>query len=737
MFQLDADNSLVDMNVNKVPELSDDWLSEDDKLLRQAARIQQQRNANLLPSEPGVAPPGSIMQPDDDSDYDDMSVLLPRDDDDLDSDSEDEGSRPAKTKTKTKVKPTVTISAKRERRNQRRNRKFYSPEYVNACLEKQRSRDEANHALLVKTGDLFLREMETFLDSPSDRQTAFFVALHQVRTDDDGLLDSVHPMAFATKANSDDTPTLFEAMRSPDSEGFYQAMVEEIELLENDFEAWEVVPRSVPIEKGKSILGTTWAFKRKRYPDGRVRKLKARLCIRGDQQIEGVDFFDTYAPVVGWSTVRLLMVLAVVLGLMSVQVDYTNAFIQAPIDDEVYCEMPQMFRAEGYVIRLKRNVYGLRQAPLNFFLLLKQALEQRGFVQSVNDPCLFATEEGVICLCYVDDCIWYAKDKDLIYKIIKDLQEPANPEHLPMKLKEESDIAGFLGIEIKRHDDGTLELLQTGLIGRILRVMKLEDAVSTHTPAAKVALGKDEDGPERNDTWSYSSVVGMMMYLAVNSRPDIAFAVNQCARFTHTPKRCHEVALKKIARYLKGTMDRGMCIKAEENLRLDLYADADFAGLWGAEGPNDPTSVKSRSGNLVTFGGVPIVWLSKLQSEIALSTAESEYISLSTGLRTLLPLRQLLQEVCGFLKIERDKLSLISTVWEDNQATLKMVNAPFPNMTPRTKHIACKYHWFRSHVKDGEIECKYIKSEEQRADIFTKGLVKQDFEEKRKMLMGW
>jgi len=176
------------------------------------------------------------------------------------------------------------------------------------------------------------------------------------------------------KANAEDTPNFHQAMNSEDAEGFYHAMEEEYDLLKSQFDAWEIVPCSVPEAHGKNILGTTWAFKRKHYPDGHVKKLKAWLCIHGDQQMEGIDFFETYSPVIAWSTVRLLMVLSVVLELKLIQVDYTNAFVQAPINDEVYCEMPCMVQQEGYVLQLKQNVYGLQQ--VNFFLLLKEALEQ-------------------------------------------------------------------------------------------------------------------------------------------------------------------------------------------------------------------------------------------------------------------------------------------------------------------------------------------------------------------------
>ena len=726
----------LDDEVEDVPELGIDWLNEDELREKQERIRRRAQGLNRLPDLPeGVATP---LRGDDDDDDDEIPPVIVQDVEPDDEDNDAEGLQPA---IDDDPAPPVVVQQPGPvrggpRRVPRRNPRYYGEEFVNVADRTERVREFEEHFGLMTSGDLLLRDMGSFLKNPKDCQTTMYCALHDTKVDEDGLLDSIHPLAFAAKANAEDTPNFHQAMNSEDAEGFFRAMEEEYDLLESEFEAWEIVPRSIPESRGKNILGTTWAFKRKRYPDGSVRKLKARLCIRGDQQVEGVDYFETYAPVVAWSTVRLLMVMSVVLGLKSVQVDYTNAFVQAKIEDEIYCEMPRMFQREGYILRLKRNVYGLRQAPLNFFLLLKEALEQRGFVQSRYDPCLFSSGK-VICLCYVDDCIFYSRAEDDIWDVISDLKEPKNKEHLTMKLAQESDIAGFLGIDIRKHDNGTIELVQSGLIKRILRVMKLEDSAGKPTPAASKPLGKDDDGPNRVETWSYPSVVGMMMYLSVNSRPDIAFAVHQCARFTHCPKRSHEVALKRIARYLKGTSDRGMIIRPSEDLRLDLYADADFAGLWGAEHGMDPTSVKSRTGNLITLGGTPIVWMSKLQSEISLSTAESEYISLSTGMRTLLPLRELLEEVCRFLQIERDSLSLVSTVWEDNQAALKIATAQFPNMSPRTKHIGIKYHWFRSHVEPGKIEVRYINTTEQRADIFTKGLVQKDFEEKRAMLMGW
>jgi hypothetical protein len=186
------------------------------------------------------------------------------------------------------------------------------------------------------------------------------------------------------------------------------------------------------------ILPTTWAFKCKRYPDGRIRKFKARFCARGDRQIEGIDFFDTFAPVVNWTTVRLLLILSAILGLSTKQVDYTAAFVHAPIDKDpnwdsmteeerarsgVYLHMPRGFNQPGKVLKLKRSLYGLRQSPRNFFLYLKSKLESIGFEANIDiDPCLFISKK-VICLVYVDDTLFFSPRDDFIDEVIDQLSK--------------------------------------------------------------------------------------------------------------------------------------------------------------------------------------------------------------------------------------------------------------------------------------------------------------------------
>jgi hypothetical protein len=257
--------------------------------------------------------------------------------------------------------------------------------------------------------------------------------LLQFETDvKEGTVEEMHPMALATKADAEDNPTWEQAMNGPDAEGYMEAAKKEIHTLKNK-NAWEVVDR----KDWMNVLPSTWAFKCKRYPDGMVRKLKARFCARGDRQVEGVDYFDTFAPVVNWTTIRLMLILSVILNLATVQVDYTAAFLHAPIDRDpnwdnlseeekkksgVYIQMPRGFGQPGKVLKLKRSLYGLRQSPRNFFLHLKSKLESVGLKsQDEVDPCLFVSDK-VICIVYVDDCLWFSPRKEWIDEVLDTLQ---------------------------------------------------------------------------------------------------------------------------------------------------------------------------------------------------------------------------------------------------------------------------------------------------------------------------
>jgi hypothetical protein len=230
----------------------------------------------------------------------------------------------------------------------------------------------------------------------------------------------------------------------------------------------------------------------------------------------------------------------------------------------------------------------------------------------------------------------------------------------------------------------------------------------------------------------------MLMYLSSNAHPEIQFSVHQCARFTHCPRASHKEAVKHIFRYLQGLQENGLTYQPSNNLQLDCYVDAEFAGLWNYESDQDPVCVKSCTGYVMTLGGCPIQWNSKLQTEIALSTTESEYIALSQAMRELIPLRRLLLEVATAMKLTSGIKGAVikSTVFEDNNGAITTATAV--KMTPWTKHIAAKYHFFKSHINERNgISLAKIDTNLQKADIFTKGLSPQKLVEICKLLCGW
>ena len=276
----------------------------------------------------------------------------------------------------------------------------------------------------------------------------------------------------------------------------------------------------------------------------------------------------------------------------------------------------------------------------------------------------------------------------------------------------------------------------------------MEDCNSVGTPASTTPLNTDKEGDKFSETWDYATVIGMLMYLSTNSRPDIAYAVHQCARFTHSPRNSHAAGVKRILRYLQGTKDQGMFLTPSNTLNVDCYVDADFAGTWSVEDDQDPVSVKSRSGHLITFMGCPLLWSSKMQTQIALSTMEAEYIALSHAMRDLIAIREILKEISTIVLSTSSPLkpsfSTISQtfgsipkslVHEDNTACLKFAN--MPKMSPRTKHIAIPYHFFRTKVEQLEVKVIGIDTNNQLADQFTKGLPQDKFVRDRKSLMGW
>ena len=328
-------------------------------------------------------------------------------------------------------------------------------------------------------------------------------------------------------------------------------------------------------------------------------------------------------------------------------------------------------------------------------------------------------------------------------------------EEQPLEFRDEGELSAFLGIKIEQRGNKEFYLSQPGLITKVLEAAGMAECNPNLTPAALDPLGPDLEGSPMEESWEYASIIGMLMYLANNTRPDIAYAVHACARYTHHPKKSHATAVKHILRYLKGTMHLGMIIKPKDTQALDCYVDSNFAGDYPAYTDQDPTSTKSRTGYVIFYQGCPTLWVSKMQTQCALSTMESEYLALSQSMRDLIPLREVLKEIntvvfgkpvfpqCttnsksfgDIVTTEAESPIPKSKVYEDNNACLKF--ARLPRLTPRTKHIAVPYHWFRSKVEQLEVSIEPIDTDNQLADQFTKSLPSDKFLLARKALMGW
>jgi len=477
---------------------------------------------------------------------------------------------------------------------------------------------------------------------------------------------------------------------------------------DNDNNYFEnIVPELFP-----SYEAWIWSFKRKRRPDGSLLKHKARLCAHGGMQTWGDNYWETYSPVVNMMSVRLRLLIAKIHKLDSKAIDFVLAFPQAELDVDIWMYLPIGFQVDchteadsdrQYLLKLDRSLYGLKQGSYNWYQKLKTGLTDRGFKPSDVDPCIYL-KDGLIVLTYVDDCVIVGNSMKEIDSFIKSMME--GPEQFI--LTDEGDIDKFLGIDIRHLSKNKFEIVQPFLIDRIVTLLGLKNNefdVTTNskaTPVGKPLLNKDLEGKPRKLKWKYRTAVGMLTYLQGNSRPEISMAVHQTARFCNNPMLCHEQAIMRLGRYLLHTSDRGILYETDISKGLECYVDADFAGGWASADADDADNVMSRTGFIIMYANCPIYWRSALQTEIALSTAEAEYIALSQSLREVIPLMTLMKELHGVFPIHINKPNFICKVHEDNQSCIKMAQSD--KFTPRTKHIALKYHHFKSHVKNKQIE---------------------------------
>lgn len=503
------------------------------------------------------------------------------------------------------------------------------------------------------------------------------------------------------------TPTTFkEAVSSADKPKWKKAMDAEVKSLE-DNDVWDLVP----LPPGRKCVGSKWVYKMKTGEDGQVQRYKARLVAQGYTQKFGTDYDETFCPVIRQESLRILMALSVQYGLQLHQMDVTTAFLNGTLEEEVFMKQPEGYEEKGkeqLVCRLKKSIYGLKQSPRCWNIALDTQLKRMGFSQSQSDPCIYykdADGEKFYMGVYVDDIILAGKSESKIKEVKKDISKKFNTKDL-------GKLSYFLGMKVEQDEkNGSVWIGQHAYTESLLKKFGMEDCKPVSTPVdISSKLTQATDDSLCVDQHRYQSAIGSLMYLSVSTRPDISFAVSSLARFSSNPTKEHWTALKRLLRYLKGTTMFGILYTKGGASECIGFSDADWAG--------DTNDRKSTSGYVFMLNGGAVSWSSKKQKCVALSTAEAEYVALSSAAQESIWLRQLLMELGSSPETP-------TVIFEDNLSTIAMTKNP--QFHGRAKHIDIKHHFIREQVSHGTVQLEYCPTTDMTADILTKGLSRETF----------
>ncbi|KAG8499189.1 hypothetical protein CXB51_005621 [Gossypium anomalum] len=497
-----------------------------------------------------------------------------------------------------------------------------------------------------------------------------------------------------------------EAISCEDSEKWMFAMQEEMESLHKN-KTWDLVK----LPKGKKTVRCKWVFKKKEGTPGvEEPKYKARLVAKGYSQVPGVDFTDVFSPVVKHSSIRALLGIVAMHDLELEQLDVKTAFLHGELEEDIYMQQPEGFTVsekEDYVCLLKKSLYGLKQSPRQWYKRFDSFMTSHDFKRSSFDSCVYFKKNNdgsfVYLLLYVDDMLIAAKDKGEIRKVKAQLSEE-------FEMKDLGPAKKILGMEILRdRKTSKLYLSQKGYIEKLLCRFNMRSAKPVSTPLAAHFRLSSALSPQSDDEIEYmshvpySSAVGSLMYAMVCSRPDLSYAVSAVSRYMANPGKEHWKAVQWILRYLRGTTDVCLQFGRTED-RVIGYVDADFAG--------DLDRRRSLTGYVFTIGGCAISWKATLQTTVALSTTEAEYMAITEACKEAIWLKGLFSELNEDLQI--------STVFCDSQSAIFLTKDQM--FHERTKHIDVRYHFVRDIIARGDIVVSKISTHENPADMMTKSL---------------
>jgi len=505
-----------------------------------------------------------------------------------------------------------------------------------------------------------------------------------------------------------DPESFSQAMSCKESVLWYDAMKEEMNSIKSN-EVWDLVE----LLNGAKAIGCKWVFKTKKDSLGNIERYKARLVAKGFTQKEGIDYTETFSPVSKKDSLRVIMALVAHFDLELQQMDVKTTFLNGDLEEEVYMKQPEGFPSsdgEQLVCKLKKSLYGLKQASHQWYLKFHNVISSFGFVENIMDQCIYLKVSGSkICflVLYVDDILLATNDKGLLHEVKQFLSKNFD-------MKDMGEASYVIGIKIHRDRfRGILGLSQETYINKILERFPMKDCSPSVAPIVKGdrfnlnQCPKNDFEREQMKNIPYAFVVGSLMYAQVCTRPDIAFVVGMLGRYQSNPGIDHWKAAKKVMRYLQGTKDYMLMYRQTDTLEVIGYSDSDFAGC--------VDSRKSTSGYIFMMASGAVSWRSAKQTLIATSTMEAEFVSCFEATLHGVWLKSFISRL-----IIMDSISKPLRIYCDNSTAVFM--SKNNKSGSRNKHIDIKYLAIRERVQEKRVVIEHVSTELMIADPLTKGI---------------
>ena len=524
------------------------------------------------------------------------------------------------------------------------------------------------------------------------------------------LIQSVLAMANAARSGGspDEEPTsIKEAKAGPYAKQHMAALDAEMAAHKKMGTYRRVKLSSLP--PGTKILSSRVVFKVKRDLMGAILKFKARWCARGFEQSFGVNFNETYASVVKSMSYKAILSIVALEDLDCEQMDIITAFLNSILKERIYIWPPEGFEEDGWVWLLLRALYGLKQSPREWYQTLSKFLISQGFKRLESDHSVFVNyKKKLIVPIYVDDLLLIGPPG------LEDISKLKKALGQRFSMTDLGPCHHYLGMGITRDRvNKTLHLSQESYINKVLTRFGMAACKDSATP---MDLGLHLEASEGysatvSQVKEYQAIVGSLIYLSTQTRPDIAYAVQKLARFNLNPSKAAIGAAKKVLRYLHGTKTLGVTYGGARG--LVGYTDADYAG--------DVTTRRSTGAYLFKLNGGVFSWSSKLQQCIALSSCEAEYMAQTQASKEAIWITRLLKELDLGFNLPTSPVSIQA----DNQGAIALSGDP--RFHSRTKHIDVQWHFVREQVEKKAVSFDYCPTNNMAADGLTKPLDRLKF----------